>query len=377
MLGIYVHIPFCKQKCLYCDFNSYPNLLGMSSSYTNAVVHEIGNSYKRCEEVDTIYIGGGTPTYLDNREIKRILGVIRENFVITKTCEITIECNPGTVDEKKLNELYGCGINRLSIGCQSADDQILKRLGRVHSFSDFLECVKSARRSGFENISVDLMFGLPGQDREIWLDTLEKVTAQNPEHISAYSLKIEEGTPFFDMYNKNKLIVPSDDENREMYDMAVDFLNKSGYSRYEISNFSKKGYESRHNLKYWKRDDYIGFGCGAYSCIGDKRFANIYDIKKYVESLNSSLSAVDKETKISCTKDDMMSEYVFLGLRLDRGVSKKDFLNRFGCDIHDVFSVPLDKHLKVTKTLIETKTHIKINPDYFYVSNMIMSDFIL
>lgn len=377
MLGIYVHIPFCKQKCKYCDFNSYPGIADMSSSYADALMHEIRSCNQAGREADTIYIGGGTPTFIDDKYIAEIMNAIDSYYNISSDAEITIECNPGTADFEKLARLKECGINRLSIGCQSADDKILKYLGRVHTYAEFVECFKNARRAGFNNISADLMFGLPFQSMDIWLDTLQKVTALSPEHISAYSLKIEEGTPFYSMLENNELIVPNDDQNRDMYDNAVQYLNNNGYKRYEISNFSKRGYESKHNLKYWQCQDYIGFGAGAYSCIDGKRFSNEYSIHSYISAVSKTSSAEIKDEAVYCSEADFMSEFMFLGLRLDSGVSKDEFKKRFGKDVYDVFTAPLSKHIDKTKTITDIGTHIKIKPEYTYVSNMIMSDFIL
>lgn len=375
MTGIYIHIPFCVQKCAYCDFNSYPGLWDMSYSYGKAAEREIINSPFRGGNIDTVYIGGGTPTSIDDEIIRKILDALKSGFDISGEAEITVECNPGTADLSKLLRLRRAGINRLSIGCQSADDGILKKLGRIHSFSDFADCFRLARDAGFENISVDLMFGLPGQNMKIWTDTLGKITAMSPEHISAYSLKIEEGTPFYDMRKAGKLDIPDDDLNRAMYDAAVEYLNGSGYKRYEISNFSKPGFESRHNLIYWRLDDYIGFGAGAHSFAGGKRFSNPLGIGEYISSVNSGSPPSDLAKPESVK--EMMCEFMFLGLRLDEGVSKRRFKSRFGEDMTVVFRSPLDKHLRLLKTLEDSGDRIKIKPEYTYVSNIIMSDFII
>ncbi len=375
MTGIYVHIPFCVQKCAYCDFNSYSGLRDMSYSYGKAVEREIANSPFRGGNIDTVYFGGGTPTSIDDEIIRGILGALKSSFEISGDAEITAECNPGTADLSKLMRLRRAGINRLSIGCQSADDGILKKLGRIHSFSDFEDCFTLARGAGFENISVDLMFGLPGQNMQVWTDTLVKVAAMGPEHISAYSLKIEEGTPFYDMQKAGKLDIPDDDLNRAMYDAAVDYLNGLGYKRYEISNFAKPGFESKHNLIYWRLGEYIGFGAGAHSFAGGKRFSDPPGIDEYISFVNDYDSAYSSAKPESVK--DMMCEFMFLGLRLDEGVSKRKFKSRFGEDMTDVFRSPLDKHLRLLKTLEESGDRIKIKPEYTYVSNIIMSDFII
>ncbi len=376
MLGIYIHIPFCKQKCKYCDFNSYSGIRSMSSSYANALIDEINKSELRGKAADTVYIGGGTPTFIAAEYTEQVMRAINEDFAINPDAEITIECNPGTADFEKLSRLRDCGINRISIGCQSADDGILKTLGRIHTYAEFEECYFTARKAGFDNISVDLMFGLPGQSLKIWRDTLDRVISLEPEHISVYSLKIEEGTPFFDMLKDGVLNIPDDDANREMYDTAVEILNDNGYNRYEISNFAKTGHESRHNLLYWQCDDYIGFGAGACSCIGGKRFSNEYDINDYISKIGESGSAVIKSEAAAGSPADLMSEFMFLGLRLDRGVSKSEFAKRFNKDVYEVFGEQLRRHTDVTRTLIDDGKSIRIKPEYTYVSNIIMSDFV-
>ncbi len=375
MAGIYIHIPFCIKKCAYCDFNSYPDIRDMSYSFGKAVISEIKNSPYKNKRIDTVYIGGGTPTCIDENILIDILAAVRESFDVADSAEITVECNPGTADFKKLLALRRAGIDRLSIGCQSADDMLLKKIGRIHTFEDFTNCFFDARRAGFENISVDLMFGLPGQTSGIWRDTLRKITEIGPEHISAYSLKIEEGTPFFEMKSRGKLSVPDDDANREMYDTAVELLNDRGYCRYEISNFSKAGFESLHNLIYWTLGEYIGFGAGAHSFAGGRRFSNPLGVSDYIEFVSSGGRAEDGAERESET--DLMCEFMFLGLRLDRGVSEREFKKRFGKDMRGVFKKPLEKHLNVTRALETDGDNIKIRPEYTYVSNLIMSDFIL
>lgn len=375
MTGIYIHIPFCIKKCAYCDFNSYSGIRDMSYSYGKAVISEIKNSPYKNKKIDTVYIGGGTPTCIDEKILIDILASVRESFDVAEGAEITVECNPGTADFKKLHALQRAGFNRLSIGCQSADDKLLEKIGRIHNFDDFTNCFQEARRAGFENISVDLMFGLPGQTAEIWRDTLRKITELGPEHISAYSLKIEEGTLFFEMKSRGELSVPDDDANREMYDTVVEFLKDRGYCRYEISNFSKAGFESRHNLIYWTLGEYIGFGAGAHSFVCGRRFSDPLGVSDYIDFIGSGGRAEDGAEMES--EIDMMCEFMFLGLRLDRGVSESEFKKRFGKSMGEVFKIPIEKHLNVTRTLESSDGNIKIRPEYTYVSNLIMSDFIL
>lgn len=373
MLGAYIHIPFCQQKCKYCDFNSYSGILNMSSLYVDNLIKEIET--KSCkEQLDTIYIGGGTPTFIDICLIERVLRAMSENYTISNSAEITIECNPKTANLEKLKRLREIGLNRISIGLQTSDCDILESLGRIHSYEDFISCFFDAREAGFENISVDLMFGLPNQTKDIWLNSLKKVTELGPEHISCYSLKIEKGTPFYDMYQSGDLIVPSDDENRDLYDKCVEFLAEKGYKRYEISNFSKKGFESKHNLLYWETHNYLGFGSGAYSCIDGERFSNESGVIQYIEKLSKTGSAEVSRTKNN--EYDNMCEFVFLGMRLDAGISKNEFQKRFNKNIFDVFNVELKKHIKMLKTIEDSGDILRIKPEYTYVSNLILSDFV-
>ncbi|MBO5363904.1 MAG: radical SAM family heme chaperone HemW, partial [Clostridia bacterium] len=285
-LGIYLHIPFCKQKCLYCDFNSYAGKERMVEEYCHALEQEI-LSYPAGDAVATIYFGGGTPTVLGAERLAALLGVLKAHFSLAKNCEITAECNPGTIDKAGLSMLYQAGFNRLSIGLQSTDDETLKKLGRIHSYQEFLECFQNAREVGFSNLSLDLMYGLPNQTPEEWKKTLREALRCCPEHLSCYGLKIEEGTPFARM----ELSLPSDDDVRKMYDDCVEVLQGAGYERYEISNFAKPGLESRHNCRYWRYENFVGFGAGAYSCKEGKRWFNVAGIPDYCRAISQSKSA--------------------------------------------------------------------------------------
>lgn len=367
-IGIYVHIPFCKQKCLYCDFNSYAGQETKIHQYCSALIKEIV-SFNGEKDVDTIYFGGGTPTFIPAENLVQILNAIIEKFNVSDDAEITIECNPGTIDKKGLKYLKESGFNRLSIGLQSADDLMLKTLGRIHSFEDFCVCVKSAREAEFDNLSFDLMYALPNQTMDIWKDTLDKVLKFNPEHISCYGLKIEEGTPFY----YKKLNLPDEDLTCEMYDYLVKYLNINGYNRYEISNFAKTDKESKHNLKYWKCYDFIGFGAGAYSCINNERFSNCLSITEYCERIEKFEAVVNEE---ELTYNDLMSEFCFLGLRLKDGISVIDFKKRFNREIGDVFGEVIEKNIK-RGTMIYENGRYFIHEKYVYVSNSIMCDFIL
>lgn len=369
-LGLYIHIPFCKSKCGYCDFNSYAGKEGLVEPYfdtLNLEIELISKKYKGT--VDTIYFGGGTPTAVEPKYICKTIDTIKNNFEQCSNIEITTECNPGTVDYKELCELSDGGINRLSIGLQSADNGCLKALGRIHTFEDFDRCFTDARRAGFDNISLDLMYGLPEQTMEAWTETLQSAIQFKPEHISAYALKIEEGTPFA----KAKLNLPDDDLVADMYEKAIRVLCGAGYNRYEISNFARTGFESQHNLKYWKCDDFIGFGAGAFSCADGIRFSNETDIEEYIDGIKKKASA-----EVYCEElsdFDKMSEFVFLGLRLENGISEKEFKNRFKLNIDEVFGKPIEKYTKM-EFLIREKGQIRLSDKGFFVSNIILSDFV-
>ncbi len=368
-LGIYIHIPFCAAKCNYCDFNSRVAPDSLKAEYIDALCKEIDAFAEGEDIVDTIYFGGGTPTILEPEQLIRVLDTLRRRFSVDENCEITTECNPATMGYDGFAALNGAGFNRVSIGVQSADDEQLKALGRIHNFGDAKKCVADAKRAGFENVSLDLMFGIPNQDLKSWGKTLSSVIELKPEHISCYALKIEDGTPFASM----KLDIADDEQSREMYEKCVGFLRERGYSRYEISNFARSGFESQHNCKYWKCEDFVGFGAGAYSCYMGERYSNIYDVKKYVECVLRGESPIYE--RITLTKSDMMSEFVFLGLRMEKGISAEEFAERFSVDIFDVFKEQIEKNIK-RGTIIQSGNRLKIPPDFIYVSNAILSDFV-
>ncbi|MCR4806238.1 MAG: radical SAM family heme chaperone HemW [Lachnospiraceae bacterium] len=348
-LGIYVHIPFCVRKCAYCDFVSFP--LNASSpdslTYIDAVLSEI-RGYKekyRCEdteyEVKTVYIGGGTPSVLAPSYIVWILACIRENLMVDDGAEITIEVNPGTVDEEKLRTYRTAGINRLSIGLQSANDNELKELGRIHDFADFMSTYTWAVKAGFDNISVDIMTAIPLQTPESLKNTLDVVTGliPAPKHISAYSLILEEGTPFYEKYAGCDSLPCAD----EMYHLTVDHLREKGYERYEISNFSKEGYSSRHNTAYWKRRDYIGFGLAASSLVNGIRYKNTTVLADYS---GAPLGRELFEEEIKLSREDEMSEFMFLGLRMSEGVRESEFERKFQVTIKDVYGTETERLVK-------------------------------
>ncbi len=369
-VGLYIHIPFCKSKCGYCDFNSYAGKEGLIEPYFDALNREIEMMSKQyVGVVDTIYFGGGTPTAVEPKYICQIIDTAKCNFEQCSNIEVTAECNPGTIDFNGLCELFDGGVNRLSIGLQSADNDCLKVLGRIHTFEDFDECFYNARKAGFDNVSLDLMYGLPGQTTDSWMNTLKRALQFKAEHISAYALKIEEGTPFADA----KLNLPDDDLTADMYQLAVQYLGACGYKRYEISNFSKPGFESRHNLKYWQCNDFLGCGAGAFSCANGTRFSNALDIEEYINSIETEKSALVYQETL--TDFDKMSEFVFLGLRLENGIYEKEFKNRFGLNIDEIFGNQIEKYTK-TDFLIRENGQICFSDKGFFVSNIILADFV-
>lgn len=318
-LEIYIHIPFCVQKCAYCDFLSAPADAAVREQYIEALKEEIcqqksfGSEYK----VLSIFIGGGTPSILEGSQIAGILKEIRNYFAVEAEAEITIECNPGTLSEDKLSCYKKSGINRLSLGLQSADNQELKLLGRIHTYEEFLEGFSLARKLGFGNLNVDLMSALPGQTRDSWQETLRRVTALNPEHISAYSLIIEEGTPFYERYKpggREEYLLPDEDMERQMYYDTGEILGAAGYERYEISNYAKPGFTCRHNLGYWERREYLGLGLGASSLIKGVRYHNHRKLSAYLKG-DYTHEEVQK-----LTRQEEQEETMFLGLRKAEGV---------------------------------------------------------
>ncbi|MBQ8140221.1 MAG: radical SAM family heme chaperone HemW [Clostridia bacterium] len=367
-LGIYIHIPFCIQKCMYCDFCSFPKSEeGLIEGYVSALCRDIESRAADClgYTVDTVYFGGGTPTLLPINEFERIIDTLRKNFCIDTDCEISSECNPATVDLDYLLKLREIGVNRLSIGLQSSNDMELRALGRIHSYSDFVSTYNDARKAEFENISADLMYGIPYQTADSFKKTLSDVVSLAPEHISAYGLKIEEGTPFFKM--ADELVLPDEDAEYEMYTMCTDFLAENGYDKYEISNFSRKGYECRHNIKYWNGDEYLGFGISAHSYFGGERFSNSRDIEAYIKGLD-----VTEERRV-ITPRERMAEYVMLRMRLKAGVEHKAFFERFGRDFSEIYGYRLEKYAK-DGYVRQTAGNTFFSDKGFFVSNFILSD---
>lgn len=354
-IGIYLHIPFCKQKCYYCDFISFANRNEFMDKYIEAMKKEIQLRLKKLEncEVATIYIGGGTPSYIKSEYIKEILEEIYnlEKIKISKDAEITIEVNPGTVTEDKILIYENSGVNRISIGLQSTNDNLLKEIGRIHTYEDFKKTLKIIRQAGIKNVNVDLMLGLPNQTLEDINESLDEILKLDVEHISTYSLIVEENTIIEKKIAEGKLVLPDEEVERSMYWTVKDKLEENGYKHYEISNFSKEGKESRHNCNCWNQEEYLGFGIAAHSYFNGKRFSNTEDMLKYIENIKNE----DYEGNITVNeiqkKDDMMREYMLLGLRKIEGVSILNFKCKFGCNPIYVFRKELED--LVNKDLIE------------------------
>jgi len=375
-LGIYIHIPFCKQKCFYCDFCSFANKNEMQGKYVETVINEIKNiTHKEKYTVTTIYLGGGTPSILNPDYIKSILQEIKSSFEILDDAEITIEINPGTVNEEKLKKYKEYGINRLSIGLQSANDKILKKIGRIHDYKQFEETFFYARKCGFKNINVDLMIGLPTQAVEDVKQTLEKIIQKNPEHISVYSLIIEEGTIIEKLINENKLQLPDEETERIMYWTVVNELKENGYNQYEISNFSKKTYESKHNTNCWKQKQYIGLGTSAHSYLNKKRYSNTNNIEEYIKNIQENNISKNITIHEEQTEESTMNEYMLLGLRMIQGININEFKQKFKIDPTIKYKEILEKLQK--ENLIQiTKTSIKLTKQGINFGNIVWEEFI-
>lgn len=367
---LYIHIPFCVRKCAYCDFLSAPGSEEAKASYTKALLREIEAVKTEKREVSSIFVGGGTPSALSPSLMGDIFEKIHKSFSVAPDAEITIEANPGTLSKEKLFLYKNAGINRLSLGLQSPEEAELKSLGRIHTYEEFLESFSLAREAGFQNINVDLMCALPDQTYEGWIRNLRTVAALHPEHISAYSLIIEEGTPFA----KRKLNLPDEDTEYRMYEDTAGILEEYGYEQYEISNYAKKGLVCRHNIGYWTRKEYLGLGLGAASLWGNQRFSNTSDFSAYLKESGSPEKI--RENRETLSLEDEMSEFMFLGLRMTEGVSKAEFLESFGTPIESVYGKVLDKY-KNMGLLEEKEGRIFLTRAGIHVSNGVMAEFLL
>lgn len=342
-LELYIHIPFCVRKCLYCDFLSAPAGEETRERYVEALVSEITGRGEEYGDwcVTSVFFGGGTPSLLTAKQMKRLLGTVSGSFFLAPDAEITVEVNPGTVDSEKLSGCREAGVNRLSIGLQSADNVELGAIGRIHTWEQFLEAYSQAREAGFANVNVDLMSTLPGQTTESYCNSLRKVLAltPQPEHISAYSLILEEGTALYDRYQAGLVDIPDEDADRQMYQETKRILASAGYRRYEISNYAKEGFECRHNCGYWQRKDYLGLGLGASSMINNVRFKNGEELERY---LRVPLACREDERRL--TVMEQMEEYMFLGLRLTDGVETGGFQAAFGRTLEEMYGAVIEKN---------------------------------
>lgn len=337
MLGLYIHIPFCVKKCPYCGFFSTPYDKTTADEYLSALLFDIeaNSQYLAGRPVGSVYIGGGTPTTLSTDQFSILFSMISKRVHLTADAEITVEANPNTVTKNSLSTLKRLGTNRLSIGVQSFSDKVLSLLGRSHSASQAIEAVHAAREGGFRSIGIDLIFGIPGQTEEQWNNTLETAIALVPEHISAYSLSIDEGSRWFRDAKEGKRNQPDDDDGANMYDTAMKILGSRGYHQYEISNFCLPGQECRHNVNYWDRGEYLGLGAGAWSFIGNRRWANIADVDQYLSNLKNGRTVRDHDRHESVSEEQAALEKLFLGLRKISGVDLADYRSQFGAKALD------------------------------------------
>lgn len=385
-LELYLHIPFCVCKCNYCDFLSAPAEAEMVEAYVDAMVREI-NAYRgrfEAYRVISVFFGGGTPSLLQAEQIQRIMEALRSIFLIDAQAEVTMEMNPGTVAPQKLDGYRAAGINRLSIGLQSVNDGELKMLGRIHDYRTFLDTYHLAREKGFENINIDLISAIPGQTPESWKRTLRTVAELSPEHISAYSLIIEERTLFYEWYQQEpdpkqekmpeRKPLPDEEEERQMYEDTEEILREYGYHRYEISNYAKEGRECRHNLGYWERKEYLGIGTGSASLIGNTRFDHIRDTKEYIR-LAKEPDKLCAHTE-ALTREDEMEEFMFLGLRKIQGICTEEFQSIFGCGIDEIYGKTLQ--ILTEQGLIECdKDSVRLTKRGIDISNYVLAQFLL
>ncbi len=375
--GIYVHIPFCRQKCYYCDFPSFAGREDRMCSYAEAVCREFERtaaSLDRKAKAGTVYVGGGTPTVLPGRLLQKILEEMHRCLPIEETAEFTVEANPGTVDQDVLLELKAAGVNRISFGVQSFSDILLKRIGRIHSSEDAVTAVRAARKAGFHNISLDLMYGLPGQSMGELEDSIRTAMELEPEHISIYGLQLEQGTVLESLHRKGKLELPSEEQAEAMYDFMTEYLPAHGYERYEISNFARPGYESRHNLGYWKDVPYLGFGAAAHSYWENQRWNHPPDLDEYIADVNQGREL--RRNLELLTEEISMEEFCFLSLRTTEGISEDAFQRKFRCRIGEVYQPVIDR-LTGKGLLEEVREHIRLTKQGMKFGNVVFREFML
>lgn len=376
-LGIYVHIPFCKKKCDYCDFVSFEAENNVQEKYVDALCMDIKNSAIKFQEyeINTMYFGGGTPSYISENLIVKILKEIQKNYKIANNAEITIEVNPGTVNKEKLEIYRKSGFNRISIGLQSTHDRLLKLIGRIHTYNEFLETYKSAREVGFENINVDLMLALPTQTMEELVDSVNKMINLKPEHISIYSLILEENTPLYNKVFSGKLEILDEELEREMYWKTKKIFEKNKYNHYEISNFSKKGFESKHNMNCWLQEEYLGFGISAHSYFNNKRFARTSNLNEYIKNIEMNNSEKNIEINEVQNRESKAKEYMLLGLRKIDGVSISAFERKF--EINPLFYFRFEISKLEEEGLLEVDLdNIKLTDKGLDLANQVFEEFV-
>lgn len=375
-VSLYIHIPFCKSKCYYCDFLSFTkNTDEEIKKYIDALIKELElyKNHLKDKEIYTIFIGGGTPSSIDSKYIIKIMDYIYNNFNIENLEEVTIEINPGTIDTSKIEDYKKAKINRVSMGLQTTSNKLLKLIGRSHSYETFLESFRIIKDSGFENINIDLISGLPNQSYEDIKTDLDRLIQLKPTHISYYSLILEEGTKMMEIYKDKEELFPDDIEDRKMYHYLVKRLKENSYNHYEISNFAKDGYECRHNIIYWKIHPYIGIGLGAHSNFMNKRYSNKELMSEYIKGIENFKIPIQNEEYIK--KDEEISEYCIFGIRLIRGINKGDFLERFKIDIYDIYKDEINKHIK-NGLLIDKDGHIFLSDKGLDLANLVEVDFL-
>lgn len=384
-MELYIHVPFCIKKCAYCDFLSAPAGEEERQRYVETMIKEIQGYRKKYQEycVTTIFVGGGTPSVLSGEQIKEVFNALRASFVIDAQAEITIEVNPGTVTEEKVEAWMQAGVNRISIGLQSVNDEELQMLGRMHTYKDFLNTYHLLRDKGFNNLNIDLISAIPGQTLESWKKTLSTVAELEPEHISAYSLIVEEGTPFYTIYgeggadgNLESMVQPLPDEETErfIYEETETILQKYGYDRYEISNYAKPGYACRHNEGYWRRVNYLGVGLGASSLIENQRFRNFSTYDTYMDAIQNQKLFHEEVKSLSVT--DEMEEFMFLGLRMMSGISREEFQKKFGKKIETVYEKQIQQ-LKKDGLIEFVENRIRLTKRGIDISNYVFEQFLL
>ncbi|HFL2528609.1 radical SAM family heme chaperone HemW [Clostridioides difficile] len=389
MLGLYIHIPFCVKKCKYCDFNSYKMDIDSKKRYIEDLKIEIelysnklykDNKYKNKEccslnkndKITSIFVGGGTPSILTSDEIREVFISIKEMFDIDENAEITIECNPGTLTLEKLKTMKEIGINRLSIGLQAIQEKHLNFIGRIHTYEEFEKNYKDALSVGFKNINIDLMYSLPNQTLCDWKETLEKVVHLNPTHISAYSLILEEGTELYNMYESNKFELIDENVDIEMYEYTINYLKSKGYNQYEISNYSKEGYNCEHNILYWECEHYIGIGAGASGYINENRYNNVESLEDYHLSLVKREKPIQENEILS--EKDMIEEKIFMGLRMNKGIKFEDFKKKFGIDFREKYNKQIEM-LLARKLINQSFEGIQLTQKGREISNSVFIEF--